>query len=174
MPIVSRDEFHALQTRFIRLLEHFAEERGFKPLHGRILACLLLASTPRSQHEIAQWTGYSLSAVSRALDQLVSLGSVQRLKEPGSRRYHYQIGTPLTSLIAGSVERWITLIERLLPSLSDMALSVRRIDTRQLTNSEAEETRNLAQQLTQLEAYLRRVLPLFRELVAQLHSISSG
>jgi len=172
VPSVPSNELQTLQTRFIQLLEHFAEERGFKPLHGRILACLLLSSSPRTQYEIAQWTGYSVSAVSRSLDQLMSLGSVQRLKEPGSRRYRYQAGTPLTSLIAASVERWIAIIERLLPSLTDMALSARQLNTRQLANSEAEAARNLSRQLTQLETYLRHSLPLFKELVAKLQSLS--
>ncbi len=167
-------DFQSVRTQFIQLLEQIAEERGFKPIHGRILASLFLAPQPRSQKSIAQWTGYSISAVSRTLDQLVNLGSVRRFKEPGHRSYLYQIGTSMTSLFVSAIERWLIIAERVHEPIVSLAESARRLDRSRLNESKITEVQLLAQQLEQLEKTLNQAIPIFKELVQQLRKLNSG
>lgn len=166
-------DFQSIRTQFIQLLEQIAEERGFKPIHGRILASLFLAPQPRSQQSIAQWTGYSISAISRTLDQLVNLGSVRRFKEPGHRSYLYQIGTSMTSLFVSAIERWLIITERAHEPIASLAESARRLDHSLLNVSEMTEAKLLARQLEQLEKTLSQAMPIFKELLQQLRKLNS-
>lgn len=167
-------DFQSVRSQFIQLLEHIAEERGYKPIHGRILACLFLAPQPLSQQSIAQWTGYSISAISRTLDQLVNLGSVRRFKEPGHRSYLYQIGTSITSLFVGAIERWLIIAERVHEPITSLAESARRLDRSLLNEPKLTEAQLLAQQLEQLEKTLSHAIPIFKELSRQLKNLNSG
>ncbi len=170
---VTMTDFNLLRTQFIQFLERIVEERGFTPLHGRILACLFLSSQARTQYTIAQWTGYSISAVSRALDQLVALGSIRRYKTPGERSYNYESGTSMPQLFIGAIEQWLAIVERVQQPISAMAQAAKQLDTSPLPATDAAEATLLTQQLHQLDRTLYQIKPFFRELVQKLRSLDS-
>jgi DNA-binding transcriptional regulator GbsR (MarR family) len=161
-------EYRTLRGQFIRLMERIAEERGFKPIHGRVLACLFLASSPLSQRAIADWTGYSVSGVSRVLDQLVTLGSVRRFKEPGNRYYSYEIGTSLSSLFIGAIERWLTVVQRAEIPIASLTEAADRVDFKKLAHTEQTEAEQMLRQLKQLRDTLQSVKALFEDLLNRL------
>ena len=165
-------EYQALRSQFIQLMEHIAEQRGFKTIHGRVLSCLFLASSPQSQQAIADWTGYSVSAVSRVLDQLEALGSVRRSKEPGSRCYNYQTGTSISSLFIGAIERWLTVVQRAETPIASLTEAADHIDLKKLAHAERTEAQQMTRQLKQLRDGLQSVKAFFEDLSKQLVALS--
>jgi DNA-binding transcriptional regulator GbsR (MarR family) len=163
--------YRSVRERFIQLMETIAEERGFKGMHGRVLACLFLSDSPLNQQAIARWTGYSVSAISRVLEQLVALGSVRRSREPGSRSYNYQVGTSLSTLFVDAINRWSVVVERAETPIAELTQAAQRLDVEGLKKDERAEARQMVRQLVQLGEMLRRIKALFEKLVAQLRTL---
>jgi DNA-binding transcriptional regulator GbsR (MarR family) len=69
--------------------EALFKARGLGALHGRVFGALLLAVDPMTQDEISEFTGYSVPAVSSAIDELVRVGLVYKQKRQDSRKNHY-------------------------------------------------------------------------------------
>lgn len=69
--------------------EALFKARGLGALHGRVFGAVLLAVDPMTQDEISDFTGYSVPAVSSAIDELVRLGLVARQKRQDSRKNYY-------------------------------------------------------------------------------------
>ena len=63
--------------------------RGLGALHGRVFGALLLVVEPMTQDEISEFTGYSVPAVSSAIDELVRFGLVTKQKRQDSRKNYY-------------------------------------------------------------------------------------
>jgi DNA-binding transcriptional regulator GbsR (MarR family) len=69
--------------------EALFKARGLGALHGRVFGAILLAVDPVTQDEISEFTGYSVPAVSSAIDELVRVGLVNRQKRHDSRKNYY-------------------------------------------------------------------------------------
>jgi DNA-binding transcriptional regulator GbsR (MarR family) len=167
-------EFHDLRRRFIQFMERLVEQRGFKSVHGRILACLILLDTPQSQHNIARWSKYSVSTVSRALDQMVSLGSVRRFKKPGIRSYVYEVGSTVADLIIGALENWLFMVEKTEQPIAKMSKKAKKIDISKMNEEAASECQRLSQLLIEMENTLNKVKPIFEETVHKLRSLRNN
>ncbi|MGD2072998.1 MAG: hypothetical protein PVG65_05875 [Candidatus Thorarchaeota archaeon] len=165
-------EFQELRKRFIQFMEQLVEQRGFKSVHGRILACLILSDTPQSQNDIAQWSQYSVSTVSRALEQMVRLGSVSRFKQPGIRSYVYEVGRTIADLIIGALESWLLMIERTMQPIASMVQTAKKIDISKLNDKEASEIRQLTRLLIEMESTLDKASPIFKETLQKLRIVN--
>jgi DNA-binding transcriptional regulator GbsR (MarR family) len=69
--------------------EALFKARGLGALHGRVFGAILLAVDPMTQDQISEFTGYSVPAVSSAIDELVRVGLVIRQKRHDSRKNYY-------------------------------------------------------------------------------------
>lgn len=69
--------------------EALFKARGLGALHGRVFGAILLAVDPMTQDQISEFTGYSVPAVSSAIDELVRVGLVVRQKRQESRKNYY-------------------------------------------------------------------------------------
>ncbi len=63
--------------------------RGMGTLHGRVFGAMLISVNPMTQDEISEFTGYSVPAVSSAIDELVRIGLVYKLKRQDCRKNYY-------------------------------------------------------------------------------------
>ena len=152
-------------------MERLVQQRGFKAVHGRILACLFLAEHPRTQQEISEWTGYSVSAISRALEQLMMLGSVRRHKKAGIRSHSYGIGTSIAGMIVGALTRWVTMIHEVQVPFTEIARTADRLDTTSLPGAEVLEVKLLVQQMKQLEITLSKAEPVLQDMLTKLQTL---
>ena len=71
--------------------------RGLSAVHGRVFGTILLSDGKISQKEIAEQSGYSIPAVSIALDELVRLGLVE--KEKHERTYFYSTDAKMSNIM---------------------------------------------------------------------------
>jgi HTH-type transcriptional regulator, osmoprotectant uptake regulator len=69
--------------------EALFKARGLGSLHGRVFGAILLAVKPMTQDEISEFTGYSVPAVSSAIEELIRVGLVYRQKRQDSRKNYY-------------------------------------------------------------------------------------
>ncbi|HTY37408.1 MAG TPA: MarR family transcriptional regulator [Bacteroidota bacterium] len=68
------------------------EKSGFQPAMGRVLACLMVSDPPyKTFEEIHQYLGVSKSAVSNALNALMSRDIVDYITLPGDRKRYFQL-----------------------------------------------------------------------------------
>ena len=68
------------------------EKAGFQPAVGRVLACLMVSDPPyKTFDEIQGYLGISKSAVSNALNGLMSKEMVDYITLPGDRKRYFQM-----------------------------------------------------------------------------------
>lgn len=68
------------------------EKAGFQPAVGRVLGCLMVSDPPyRTFDEIQHYLGISKSAVSNALNGLMSRDMVDYITLPGDRKRYFQL-----------------------------------------------------------------------------------
>jgi DNA-binding transcriptional regulator GbsR (MarR family) len=68
------------------------EKAGFQPAVGRVLACLIVSDPPyKTFDEIQGYLGISKSAVSNALNGLMSKEMVDYITLPGDRKRYFQM-----------------------------------------------------------------------------------
>jgi len=166
-------DYQEVREHFIQFMEGLAEQRGFKSIHGRILACFLMTQGPLTQDEISSWTGYSISAVSRALDQLTSLGSVRRYKQAGNRSYLYELSMSMGSILIGALVQWITLARRSMGFIGSMIQTLSQLRVEELNEEQANEARKLRARLSELSSALTKAVPLFEKVVTELSEVDS-
>ena len=73
--------------------------RGMGDLHGRVFGAILLSVDEKTQDEISAFTGYSVPAVSSALDELVRVGLVSKRRRQDSRKYYYSSRADLDEIL---------------------------------------------------------------------------
>ncbi len=68
------------------------EKAGFQPAVGRVLGCLMVSDPPyKSFDEIQRYLGISKSAVSNALNGLMSREMVDYITLPGDRKRYFRL-----------------------------------------------------------------------------------
>jgi DNA-binding transcriptional regulator GbsR (MarR family) len=68
------------------------EKAGFQPAVGRVLGCLMVSDPPyKTFDEIQRYLGISKSAVSNALNGLMSRDMVDYITMPGDRKRYFQL-----------------------------------------------------------------------------------
>jgi len=70
-----------IKAEFVQIYEDMLRAKGLPTIFGRIMATLLLEGRELSHKEISNLTGYSISSVSRTLDQMVRMGIVHKHKD---------------------------------------------------------------------------------------------
>ncbi len=81
---ILRDRDSILST-----FEVLFKARGMGNAHGRVFGALILSPRALTQDEISSYTGYSVPAISAALDDLDRLGFIQKSKKQNSRKNFY-------------------------------------------------------------------------------------
>ncbi len=103
---------HAIERHIYDTFAEVAASLGYSPLHGKIIAALLVNGKPMSLTELAEATGYSPSMVSLSLDLLEVLNIIKKIKKTADRKLYVEFqGDLLGALknaIAFRVERSVT------------------------------------------------------------------
>ena len=73
--------------------------RGMGDLHGRVFGAILLSVDEMTQDEISEFTGYSVPAVSSALDELARVGLINKRRRQDSRKYYYSSRADLDEIL---------------------------------------------------------------------------
>lgn len=90
--------------------------RGMGDLPSRLVSEVYISPEEVSLGELAERTGYSRSAVSEAMQNLVRSGIVKRMKKPGSRKVYFYMEK---SLIKGFVRSFEKLQGRAVEKMNE-------------------------------------------------------
>lgn len=90
-----------------------AETIGYSPLHGQIIAVLLIKDRPVSLPELAQETGYSPSMISLSLDFLEVMEVIKKVKKTGDRKLYVELNGDLLSILKKAI---VTRVKKVLSS----------------------------------------------------------
>jgi DNA-binding transcriptional regulator GbsR (MarR family) len=138
--------------------EALFKARGLGALHGRVFGAILLAVDPMTQDEISEFTGYSVPAVSSAIDELVRVSLVYRQKRQDSRKNYYSSRANLDEIMRMMLKTIhddyvLVVLNQLQWSKGD-----RKGSSDPQVNGHIEFIENYEAKLKDLESYLTRLL----------------
>ena len=133
--------------------------RGMGDVHGRVFGSILLSVDEMTQDEISEFTGYSVPAVSSALDELVRVGLVNKRRRQDSRKYYYSSRADLDEILRMVLKTvhddYVAVV---LGQLSlGRAVNTKLVPTPGL-REHIENIQNYEHELRDLESYLKRLL----------------
>ncbi len=138
--------------------EALFKARGLGALHGRVFGAILLAVDPMTQDEISEFTGYSVPAVSSAIDELERIGLVSRQKRQDSRKNYYSSRANLDEIMRMMLKTIHD--DYVLVVLSQLNWSKAGAGGSRdpQVNGHIEFIENYEEKLKDLESYLKRLL----------------
>ncbi len=93
----------ALEEKIYSTFAEVASSIGYSPLHGRIIAALLVNRRELSLQGLARETGYSASMISLSLDLLEILGVVKKVKKTGDRNLYISLQGDLLEALKNAI-----------------------------------------------------------------------
>jgi DNA-binding transcriptional regulator GbsR (MarR family) len=96
--------FEEIKAEFVQIYEDTLRAKGLPTIFGRIMATLLLARRHLSHKEISKLTGYSISSVSRTLDQMVRMGIVHKHKDTSLKHFVFHVSADFPEMTASGME----------------------------------------------------------------------
>ncbi len=153
-----------VKREFIQIYENIASKRGLPTLLGRIMAVFFFEGRALSQKEVADLTGYSISSVSRTLDQMLRMGIVHKHKDPSIKRFVYHMNIDFRALAISGLETWVRQAEASKEEIKRLRLKVRAL---KLKGEEAEINRLYAL-LKDIEEKMESVLSVIKEDIEKL------
>ena len=110
------------KEEFIKLIEGAGLIKGRDALSSSLQAILYAEPEELSLEELAERSGYSLSAVSTAMKYLTPSGKIQRIKKPGSRKAYFYMEKDMLTISAKMMEnlnRFTASMRKKLPEIRE-------------------------------------------------------
>jgi len=129
----SLEEFKA---EFIQIYEDMLRAKGLPTIFGRIMAILLLEKHELSHKEISNLTGYSISSVSRTLDQMVKMGIVHKHKDASLKHFVFHVSVNFPEMIASSMETMLRVYKAQREEMKNLTQKVRSLKSKEKDKTE--------------------------------------
>ncbi len=141
--------------RFIKWYGDLAKRFGISELFGRLTAVLLLHRGKEiSLQELADWTEYSLSAVSQTIDTFVRFGFAERRKIKGDRRAFFYTSQSLPELIHFFMQLGIN--EEIRPAIEELRKELEETEI-PFQSAEGDQKKELKDKKATLEGLLEEI-----------------
>ena len=129
----SLEEFKA---EFTQIYEDMLRAKGLPTIFGRIMAILLLEKHELSHKEISNLTGYSISSVSRTLDQMVKMGIVHKHKDASLKHFVFHVSVNFPEMIASSMETMLRVYKAQREEMKNLTQKVRSLKSKEKDKAE--------------------------------------
>jgi DNA-binding transcriptional regulator GbsR (MarR family) len=143
-------EIREIERKIFNTFGEVAKSIGFSPVHGNIIAALLVGGSSLSLQDMAKKTGYSLSMVSLSLDLLEILGIIKKVKKPTDRKLYIELGSDLLD----SLKR--IMLMRIRKNISDSLLEFEQSKNR-LEELRGESKNDVLEAINTLEKQINRL-----------------
>ncbi|NIO22154.1 MAG: hypothetical protein GTN76_15860 [Candidatus Aenigmarchaeota archaeon] len=127
-----------------------AKSIGFSPIHGNIIAALLVGGSSLSLQDIAKRTGYSVSMISLSLDLLEILGIIRKVKKPTDRKLYIELVSDLLESLKS------ILLMRINKNISDSLLEYEQ-SRKKLGKLEGDNKKDVLKAINTLESQVKRL-----------------
>ncbi len=125
-----------IKAEFVRIYEDMLRAKGLPTIFGRIMATLLLEGRELSHKEISNLTGYSISSVSRTLDQMVRMGIVHKHKDASLKHFVFHVIVDFPEMIASGMETMLRIYEAQREEIKKLTRKVRFLKSREKEKAE--------------------------------------
>ena len=96
-------EIEEVKKKIFSTFSEVASSIGYSPLHGRIIAALLVNGRELSLTGLSRETGYSSSMISLSLDLLELLGVIRKAKKAGDRNLYVSLRGDLLEALKNAI-----------------------------------------------------------------------
>ncbi len=136
------------KNEFIELIAENSKVNGLDELSSKIIGILFIEPEEVALDELANRTGYSLSAVSTALKFIERAGIVKRTKKPKSRKVYFYMGKDMLAISLQIMKRKYEKI--ILPSKQKLPKIIEKY--------KQESTKESGEELGIVENYYKEIL----------------
>ena len=136
------------KNEFIELIAENSKVNGLDELSSKIIGILFIEPEEVALDELANRTGYSLSAVSTALKFIERAGIVKRSKKPKSKKVYFYMGKDILAMFLQIMRRKYEKI--ILPSKQKLPRIIEKY--------KQESTKESEEELKIVENYYKEVL----------------
>lgn len=139
-----------IEKKIFSTFAEVANTLGYSPLHGQIIAVLLVRGKSLSLQEIAQETGYSVSMISLSLDLLELLGVVKKIKKAADRKLYVEFSGDLLEALKSAI--LVKVSKSISSSLSEFEEGKKKLE-----NVQDEEGKRVLSTIETLENQIKRL-----------------
>jgi len=130
------DSLGEIKAEFIQIYEDMLRAKGLPTIFGRIMATLLLETRNLSHKEISNLTGYSISSVSRTLEQMIRMGIVHKHKDASLKHFVFHVSVDFPEMTASSMETMLRVYKAQRDKIKDLTRKVRPLKSRKKDKAE--------------------------------------
>jgi len=130
------DSLEEIKAEFVQIYEDMLRAKGLSTIFGRIMATLLLERHNLSHKEISNLTGYSISSVSRTLDQMVRMGIVHKHKDASLKHFVFHISADFPEMTASSMETMLRVYKVQRENIKNLTEKVRSLKPKEKDKGE--------------------------------------
>ncbi len=156
-----------IKAEFIRIYEDMLRAKGLPAIFGRIMAVLLLEGRELSHKEISDLTGYSISSVSRTLDQMVRMGIVHKHKDASLKHFVFHVSVDFPEMLANGLETMLRVYEA---QREEMKNLTRKVSALKSKGRDQAEINRLQSTLREFEKTMEFVGGILKTSVKELRS----
>jgi len=154
-----------IKAEFVQIYEDMLRAKGLPTIFGRIMATLLLEGRELSHKEISNLTGYSISSVSRTLDQMVRMGIVHKHKDVSLKHFVFHVSGDFPEMIASGMETYARVCEAQREEMKRLEREVRS-----LKSKEKAEVNRLLATLDKVEKTIEFAEGIMRNTIRELRT----
>jgi DNA-binding transcriptional regulator GbsR (MarR family) len=158
-----------IKADFVRIYEDMLRAKGLPTIFGRIMATLLVEGGELSHKEISNLTGYSISSVSRTLDQMTRMGIVHKHKDVSLKHFVFHVNIDFPEMIASSMETMLRVYEAQRDEIKKLTRKVRSLKSKE---RETTEINRLQATLENIEKTIEFVERITKNTIKELRSHS--
>ena len=158
-----------IKAEFIRIYEDMLRAKGLPTIFGRIMAVLLLEGRELSHKEISNLTGYSISSVSRTLDQMVRMGTVHKHKDASLKHFVFHVSVDFPEMLANGAETMVRVYEAQREKMKNLT---RELSAMKSKGKEQDEINRLQATLEKIEKTIEFVEGITKNTIKELRSHS--
>ena len=156
-----------IKAEFVRIYEDMVRAKGQPAIFGRVMAVLLLEGRELSHKEISDLTGYSVSSVSRTLDQMGRMGIVHKHTDVSLKHFVFHVRVDFPEMLANSLETMIGIYEQKTEELKDLTQKVSALKSK---GKEQAEINRLQSTLRKFEKTMEFVEGILKTSIKELRS----
>lgn len=97
------------KEEFIELLTQMGRNKGIDELSSRLVAILYIEPKEIALEDLAEKTGYSLSAVSTSMKFLENINLVKKTKKPKSRKIYFYMEKDMLKMFTDTLKKMYQL-----------------------------------------------------------------
>jgi len=159
-----------VKQEFLQIYEGITEKRGLPIVFGRIMASFFLEEHELSQKKLSKLTGYSISSVSRALDQMNNLGLITKFKNPSRENFLYKMNLNYIDLAVGGIETWIKQAEMNKTEINQLWY---KIENESFKDEEQEEANRLIELFKGLVHDIDIIIDVFKQTINSIKNLKN-